>query len=240
LAIGFFIGGGITLGFLDALGLTAGLFEWILALIGGVVAALVFVRYMPWAFIIFASLVGSMLIVRGATIALLPSLVGPLGTLLVVILTGLGIFYHYRRRGGKVVEAGHVEDFANGFGDELGLLNAYGLSAVCVRDVLGVEEARQTILSRQPPWPCRATITLCWLSVFVHIQEQRSPNSLTGSQSVCENSRTRIEQVASTGLLQKLCNRSLDTADARRRSTSDPNTLCERCNVWVLAAPACD
>jgi hypothetical protein len=105
LAIGFFIGGGLTLGILDALALSAGLFDWILALIGGVVAALVFVRFMPWAFIIFASLVGSMLIVRGATLALLPSLVGPLGTVLVVILTGLGIFYHYRRRRGKVVEA---------------------------------------------------------------------------------------------------------------------------------------
>ena len=103
LAIGFFVGGGLTLGFLDLLSFSTGLLDWILAVIGGIVAALIFVRYMPWAFIIFASLVGSMLMVRGATIALLPSLVGPLGTVLVIILTGLGIFYHYRRRGGKVM-----------------------------------------------------------------------------------------------------------------------------------------
>ena len=74
-AIGFFVGGGVTLGFIDALGLNFGLFYWILAVVGGVVAALIFVRFMPWAFIIFASLVGSTLIVRGATVALLPSLV---------------------------------------------------------------------------------------------------------------------------------------------------------------------
>ena len=104
LAIGFFVGGGVTLGFIDALGLNLGLLDWILAVIGGIVAAVVFVRFMPWAFIIFASLVGSMLMVRGVTVAALPSLVGPLGTVLVVALTALGIFYHYRRRKGKVVE----------------------------------------------------------------------------------------------------------------------------------------
>jgi hypothetical protein len=104
LAIGFFIGGGITLSFIDALGISTGLFDWILAVIGGVIAAIVFVRFMPWAFIIFASLIGSTLMVRGVALALLPSLVGPLATVLILALTALGIYYHYRRRMGKVVE----------------------------------------------------------------------------------------------------------------------------------------
>jgi hypothetical protein len=97
LAIGFIAGGGITLGFIDAIGLSLGFWEWILALIGGGIGAMLFARFFDWSLIILASLVGSLLLVRGLTLWLMPSLSGPLGTILILGLTGLGIFYHYRR-----------------------------------------------------------------------------------------------------------------------------------------------
>jgi len=95
--VGFVIGGGLTVGFLDMLGLSFGLMDWLLALIVGVVVAFAFARYLNWALIIFASLVGSMLIVRGSTVAF-PGLVdGTIGTLIVLVLTAIGIYYHYRK-----------------------------------------------------------------------------------------------------------------------------------------------
>jgi hypothetical protein len=96
--IGFIAGGGIVLGFLDALSLNLGwVFEWILALAGGAIGAVLFARFFDWGLILLASLVGSLLVVRGLTLWFLPSLAGPLGTLLILGLTALGIFYHYRR-----------------------------------------------------------------------------------------------------------------------------------------------
>jgi hypothetical protein len=97
LAIGFVAGGGIVLGLLDAIGLSLGFFDWILALIGGGIGAMLFARFFDWGLILLASLVGSLLVVRGLTLWLLPSLAGPLGTALILGLTVLGIFYHYRR-----------------------------------------------------------------------------------------------------------------------------------------------
>ena len=94
--IGFVIGGGLALGFLDMLG-SLGFIDWILALVAAVVAALIFARFLDWALIIFAALVGSMLIVRGGMLAFPTLLAGPLGTLIVLGLTALGIFYHYRQ-----------------------------------------------------------------------------------------------------------------------------------------------
>ena len=94
--IGFVIGGGVALGFLSMLGVV-GFIDWILALIAAVVVALIFGRFLNWALIIFAALLGSMLIVRGA-LAAFPSLLdGTLGSLIVVALTAVGIYYHYRQ-----------------------------------------------------------------------------------------------------------------------------------------------
>jgi hypothetical protein len=48
--------------------------------------------------LVLASLVGSLLVVRGVTMALLPSLAGPLGAVIIVVLTALGVYYHYRQQ----------------------------------------------------------------------------------------------------------------------------------------------
>ncbi len=94
--IGFVIGGGLALGFLDMLG-SLGFLDWILALIAAVVVAVIFGRFLNWGLIIFAALLGSMLIVRGALVAFPTLLAGTLGTVIVLVLTVVGIFYHYRQ-----------------------------------------------------------------------------------------------------------------------------------------------
>ena len=71
---------------------------WIIALVGGLIGAVLFNRFIDWGLIIFASLLGSMLLVNGAMQALLPSLSGTYGSLVIVVLTVLGIFYHARQR----------------------------------------------------------------------------------------------------------------------------------------------
>jgi hypothetical protein len=99
LIIGFVAGGAIAMGLLDTLGLgMPALWSWLIALVGGAIGALLFARYFDWALIILASLLGSVLIVRGAMAALLPALLGPLGGLAVLALTALGIWYHWRRQ----------------------------------------------------------------------------------------------------------------------------------------------
>jgi hypothetical protein len=101
LIIGFIAGGGIALGFLDALGINLGFWDWILAVVVGAAAGLAFRRYSDWGFIVLASLVGSLLVVRGLTLALLPSLAGPLGTVIILALTALGVYYHYRQHAAR-------------------------------------------------------------------------------------------------------------------------------------------
>lgn len=95
--IGFVIGGGLALGFLSLFSMTPGILDWILALIAGAIVALIFGRFLNWGLIIFAALLGSMLMVRGVTAAFPTLLTGTLGTLIVVVLTAVGIFYHYRQ-----------------------------------------------------------------------------------------------------------------------------------------------
>jgi hypothetical protein len=57
--IGFIAGGATMLGFLDILGLTSvGFWAWILAVIGSLIGAGWFARFLDWALIIFASLLG--------------------------------------------------------------------------------------------------------------------------------------------------------------------------------------
>jgi hypothetical protein len=97
LIIGFVAGGGLTLGLMDTLGADMGFLTWLLALTGAVLGAALCVRFYDWSLIILASWVGSALIVRGIMVALLPSLAGPMGGLIVLALTVLGILYHYRR-----------------------------------------------------------------------------------------------------------------------------------------------
>ena len=96
MVIGFVAGGAITIGVLDFLGLALSLVAWLVALIGGVVGAILFRRFLNWGLIIFASLLGSLLIVR-PLVEWFPSVAGTLGTLLILALTVGGIFYHYRK-----------------------------------------------------------------------------------------------------------------------------------------------
>ena len=101
LIIGFIAGGAIALGFLDALGLSLGFWDWIIALAAAAVAGVLSRRYSDWAVLLLASLIGSLLLVRGLTLALLPSLEGALGTVIVLALTALGVWYHYRQQAAK-------------------------------------------------------------------------------------------------------------------------------------------
>jgi hypothetical protein len=61
------------------------------------ICAGIFGRYIDWALIIFASLLGSMLVVRGGMEAFPDLLEGTIGTVVVIVLTIVGIYYHYRR-----------------------------------------------------------------------------------------------------------------------------------------------
>jgi hypothetical protein len=95
MGVGFVIGGSVALNFADMLALGN---SWFLALVTGAVVAVLFVRFLDWALIIFASLLGSMLIVRGGMVGFPELLAGSVGTVIVVVLTLLGITFHYRKR----------------------------------------------------------------------------------------------------------------------------------------------
>jgi hypothetical protein len=95
--IGFVIGSGLALAVLSQLSVTPGILDWILALVAGAIVAGIFGRFLNWGLIIFAALLGSMLMVRGVTIAFPTLLTGTLGTIIVIALTAVGIFYHYRQ-----------------------------------------------------------------------------------------------------------------------------------------------
>jgi hypothetical protein len=95
--VGFVVGSGLALAFLSLLNVTPGILDWILALVAGAIVAGIFGRFLGWALIIFAALLGSMLMIRGVTVAFPTLLTGTIATLVVIVLTGVGIFYHYRQ-----------------------------------------------------------------------------------------------------------------------------------------------
>ena len=84
-----FADGGVALGFLDMLGMS-GFVAWIVALIAATVVALIFGRFLNWALIIFAALLGSMLIVRGFLIAFSQTQVSTIGSVGVIVLAAVG------------------------------------------------------------------------------------------------------------------------------------------------------
>ena len=97
MVLGFIAGGAVVIGFMNLLNIGGVSFwVWICALLGGLIGAGLFSRFMDWGLIIFASLIGSMLLVRGA-MKHLPSLNGTYGSVVIVVLTILGIFYHARK-----------------------------------------------------------------------------------------------------------------------------------------------
>jgi hypothetical protein len=88
LVLGALAGAAIVLAFLDLFRINAGLLDWLLAAIGGVVGFILVRRYNDWALIIFAGLIGGLLVTRGLS-EWLPFLKDSLaGTLLVIVLAG--------------------------------------------------------------------------------------------------------------------------------------------------------
>ncbi len=94
MVIGFIAGGALVIGFLNLLTSGVTFWTWIGAVLGGLFGAVLFSRFVDWGLIIFASLLGSMLVVRGAMSAVFPSLSGDLGSVLIVALTVVGVLYH--------------------------------------------------------------------------------------------------------------------------------------------------
>lgn len=104
LVLGALGGAAIVLGFLDLFNLDFGLMDWILAVAGGV-AGLILIRRLrrgsqDWGIIILAGLVGALLVTRGLTV-LFPSLMGALGTIIVIALAGGGMAYQGGYLGGN-------------------------------------------------------------------------------------------------------------------------------------------
>jgi hypothetical protein len=106
LVIGALAGAVIVLGFLNLFNLTSGLIVWLLALLGGVAGLILVRRFKDWAMIILAGLIGGLLVTHGLTVWL-PFLQGAFGTLLVIVLAGLGIAYQGGLSGkGKTTSGG--------------------------------------------------------------------------------------------------------------------------------------
>jgi hypothetical protein len=97
MVIGFIAGGSLVIAFMNLLGTSVSFWSWIFALLGGLVGAVLLNRFIDWGLIIFASLIGSMLMVRGTAVAFQSTMAGTLESVLVLVLTGFGIFYHARR-----------------------------------------------------------------------------------------------------------------------------------------------
>jgi hypothetical protein len=99
MVMGFIAGGAVVISFINLFSSSVNFWVWIAALIGGFIGAVLFNRFVDWGLIFFASLLGSMLVLRGAieAFSFLPSLEGVVGSLIIVVLTVLGIFYHARQ-----------------------------------------------------------------------------------------------------------------------------------------------
>ncbi|MCS6882199.1 MAG: hypothetical protein RMK84_00540 [Oscillochloridaceae bacterium] len=92
LILGAVAGAAITLNVLDLFRLSFGLLDWILAVAGACIGAVLVISFKDWAVIILAGLAGSMLTMRGIGM-LLPWLDGLLATSLALVLAAAGIAY---------------------------------------------------------------------------------------------------------------------------------------------------
>ena len=95
--LSFIVGGGLVLAGLDALAIDLGLWAFVVASLGGLIAAVLANRFFDWAVIVLAGLVGAALTMRGLQL-LWPSLVGWIGLIIGVGLAVLGIVYQSRRK----------------------------------------------------------------------------------------------------------------------------------------------
>jgi hypothetical protein len=96
MVLGFIAGGAVVFSLIGLFSTSVSFWTWIAALVGGLIGAGLFSRFIDWGLIIFASLLGSTLAVRGAMEAF--SLSGTIASVAVVVLTVLGIFYHARKK----------------------------------------------------------------------------------------------------------------------------------------------
>lgn len=90
--IGFVAGGAIMLGVLDGLGLSLGIFAFVLALIGAGIGLVLVNRFFNWAIIVLAALTGALLVSRGVQL-LTGQFTGTIATIIWIALAGLGVFY---------------------------------------------------------------------------------------------------------------------------------------------------
>jgi hypothetical protein len=104
LALGAMVGGTIVLNLLGMFGFDWGLMNWILAIIGAVIGAMVLSRFKDWAVIIMAAVVGAMLCTRGLQM-MIPSIQGTVASLISLVLTGIGIILQSGIFGKKKKEA---------------------------------------------------------------------------------------------------------------------------------------
>ncbi len=95
--VGFIAGGALVLAGLDALAIDLGLWAFVVASLGGLIAAVLANRFFDWAVIVLAGLVGAALTMRGLQL-LWPSLVGWIGLIIGIALAVLGIVYQSRRK----------------------------------------------------------------------------------------------------------------------------------------------
>ncbi|MEJ2600138.1 MAG: hypothetical protein P8Z00_17525 [Anaerolineales bacterium] len=96
MGIGFLAGGAITLGILGVLGIDLGIFQFLLALVGGLAGLVLVNRFFDWAIIILACLTGALLVARGLEL-LTGEFSGAIGTLIWIVLAVLG-FVNLSRR----------------------------------------------------------------------------------------------------------------------------------------------
>ena len=89
-------GAAIMLAFLDLFGTDTSLLDWLLAIVGAVIAVLLVGRFKDWAMIILAGLVGGLLVTHGLT-SWFSLLEGALGSLLVLVLAVGSILYQGSR-----------------------------------------------------------------------------------------------------------------------------------------------
>jgi hypothetical protein len=92
IVLGALAGIAITLAALELFGINTGLFDWLLALVGGIIGIVIVMRFKDWALIVLAGLIGGLLVTRGLA-DWLPFLAGAAGSLLVLVLAGASIAY---------------------------------------------------------------------------------------------------------------------------------------------------
>ena len=92
LVLGALAGAAIISSFMDLFNMSAGLLDWLLIVLGGVIGLILVQRFKDWGMIILAGLIGGLLVTRGLT-TWFSVLEGTLGTLLVLILAAGSIVY---------------------------------------------------------------------------------------------------------------------------------------------------